>query len=133
MAATLSDAGVEPGDVDYINAHGTSTPANDSAETAAVKGVFGEHAYELVLGSTKSMIGHTLGASGAIEAVIAALVCQRGVIPPTINFEEADPECDLEYAHAGPIERDVRIAISNSFGFGGHNVCLAVGRWDHEG
>jgi 3-oxoacyl-[acyl-carrier-protein] synthase II len=133
MAAALNDAGVEPSDVDYINAHGTSTPANDSAETAAVKGVFGEHAYELVLGSTKSMIGHTLGASGAIEAVIAALVCQRGVVPPTINFEEADPECDLEYAHAGAIERDVRIAISNSFGFGGHNVCLAVGRWDEEG
>ena len=132
MVAALHDAGVEKGDVDYINAHGTSTPANDSAETAAVKGVFGDHAYDLVLGSTKSMIGHTLGASGAIESVIAALACQRGIIPPTINFEEADPECDLNYAHGGVIERDVQVAISNSFGFGGHNVCLAVRRWHEE-
>jgi 3-oxoacyl-[acyl-carrier-protein] synthase II len=132
MVAALRDAGVQADDVDYINAHGTSTPANDSAETAAVKGVFGDHAYDLVLGSTKSMIGHTLGASGAIEGVIAALVCQRGIIPPTINFEEADPECDLNYAHGGVIERDVEVAISNSFGFGGHNVCLAVRRWNEQ-
>jgi 3-oxoacyl-[acyl-carrier-protein] synthase II len=132
MALALEDAGIRPEQVDYINAHGTSTPANDSAETAAVKGVFGDHAYDLVLGSSKSMTGHTLGASGAIEGTIAALVCQRSVIPPTINFEEADPECDLEYAHGGPIEREVKYAISNSFGFGGHNVCLAVKRWNGD-
>jgi len=132
MEHALDDAGFAPTDIDYINAHGTSTPANDSAETAAVKAVFGDHAYELVIGSTKSMTGHTLGAAGAIEGVISALACQRGLIPPTINFETSDPECDLEYAHAGPIERPVRAALTNSFGFGGHNVCLAVKRWDGE-
>jgi beta-ketoacyl-acyl-carrier-protein synthase II len=126
----LADADIDPEDVDYINAHGTSTPANDSTETAAIKAVFGEHARDLVVGSTKSMIGHTLGAAGAIEGVISALVCQHGVIPPTINFEIADPECDLDYAHGGPVERPVEMSISNSFGFGGHNVCLAIRRWD---
>jgi 3-oxoacyl-[acyl-carrier-protein] synthase II len=130
MREALADAGLEPEDVGYINAHGTSTPANDSTETAAVKAVFGEHARELVMGSTKSMIGHTLGAAGAIEGVISALVCQRGVIPPTINFEVADPECDLDYAHGGLVERPVAVSISNSFGFGGHNVCLAIRRWE---
>jgi len=130
MRYALEDGGIDPAEVDYINAHGTSTPANDSAETAAVKAVFGEHAYELVIGSTKSMTGHTLGAAGAIEGVIAALACQRGLIPPTINFEQADPECDLDYAHAGVVEREVRVALTNSFGFGGHNVCLAVRRWE---
>lgn len=132
MEYALRDAGLETTDVDYINAHGTSTPANDSAETAAVKSVFGEHAHELVIGSTKSMTGHTLGAAGAIEGVISAMVCARGVIPPTINFETPDPECDLEYAHGGAIERPVRAALTNSFGFGGHNVCLALRRWDGE-
>ncbi len=130
MEHALADAELSPTDVDYINAHGTSTEANDSAETTAVKRVMGERAYELVIGSTKSMTGHTLGASGAIEAVISALVCRAGVIPPTINFEEADPACDLDYAHGGPVERPVRVALTNSFGFGGHNVCLAIRRWD---
>ena len=130
MRYALEDGGIDPAEVDYLNAHGTSTPANDSAETAAVKAVFGEHAYELVISSTKSMTGHTLGAAGAIEGVIAALACQRGLIPPTINFEQADPECDLDYAHAGVVEREVRVALTNSFGFGGHNVCLAVRRWE---
>jgi len=130
MRYALADGGIDPTAVDYINAHGTSTPANDSAETAAVKAVFGDHAYELVIGSTKSMTGHTLGAAGAIEGVIAALACQRGLIPPTINFEEADQECDLDYAHGGVVEREVRVALTNSFGFGGHNVCLAVRRWE---
>ena len=130
MEQALADADAEPTDVDYINAHGTSTPANDSSETAAVKSVFGDHAYRLVLGSTKSMTGHTLGAAGAIEGAISALVCERGVIPPTINFEEADPECDLEYAHGGAIERPVKVALTSSFGFGGHNVCLAIRRSD---
>ena len=126
MQAALRDAGAEPTDVDYINAHGTSTPMNDMNETAAVKAVFGEHAYKLVMGSTKSMTGHLLGAAGAVETVISTLVCHNGVIPPTINFSEPDPACDLDYAHNRKVERTVNLAISNSFGFGGHNVCLAV-------
>ncbi len=129
MRLALEDAGAAPGDVDYINAHGTSTPANDSTETAAVKAVFGDAAYDMVMGSTKSMTGHLLGAAGGLEAVISALVCRHGKIPPTINFEVADPECDLEYAHGGMIEQEVELALTNSFGFGGHNVCLAIRRW----
>ncbi|MFV1985822.1 MAG: beta-ketoacyl-ACP synthase II [Gemmatimonadota bacterium] len=132
MEHALADARLRPEDIQYINAHGTSTPANDSSETAAIKSVFGDHAGELVVGSTKSMTGHTLGASGAIEAAISALVCRHGVIPPTINCHEPDPACDLEYAHGGRIERPVRAALTNSFGFGGHNVCLAITRWDDE-
>jgi 3-oxoacyl-[acyl-carrier-protein] synthase II len=129
IRAALEDAGIGVGDVDYINAHGTSTPANDLNETLAVKAVFGERAYDLVMGSTKSMTGHLLGAAGAVEAVISALVAQRGRIPPTINFSTPDPELDLNYAHNRVIEREVEFAISNSFGFGGHNVCLVVRRW----
>src|SRR5690625_26326 len=129
MRLALEDAGVEPEEVDYINAHGTSTPANDMNETLAVKAVFGDHAYDLVMGSTKSMTGHLLGAAGAVETVISLLACQNGVIPPTINFSTPDPDCDLNYAHNERVEREVEIAISNSFGFGGHNVCLAVKRW----
>lgn len=132
MRAALEDAGLKPTDVDYINAHGTSTPANDVNETLAVKAVFGDYAYELVMGSTKSMTGHLLGAAGAVEAAISVLVTRHGVIPPTINFTEPDPQCDLNYAHKGKIERPVKVAISNSFGFGGHNVCLAFRRWDGE-
>lgn len=129
MRAALEDAGIGAGDVDYINAHGTSTPANDLNETLAVKAVFGERAYDLVMGSTKSMTGHLLGAAGAVEAVISALVTQRGRIPPTINFSTPDPELDLDYGHNRVTEREVEYAISNSFGFGGHNVCLVVRRW----
>jgi len=132
MEQALDDAGVDPTDIGYINAHGTSTPANDVSETKAIKDVLGDHAYSIVVGSTKSMTGHTLGAAGAIEGAISALVCRHGLIPPTINFEEADPECDLEYAHGGVIEREVEVALSNSFGFGGHNVCLAVRRWNGD-
>ncbi|MCY3601355.1 MAG: beta-ketoacyl-ACP synthase II [Gemmatimonadetes bacterium] len=132
MEQALDDAGLDPSDVGYINAHGTSTPANDVSETKAIKDVLGDHAYSIVVGSTKSMTGHTLGAAGAIEGAISALVCRRGIIPPTINFEEADPECDLEYAHGGVLEREVEVALSNSFGFGGHNVCLAVRRWNGD-
>jgi 3-oxoacyl-[acyl-carrier-protein] synthase II len=132
MEYALQDAGLRPEDIQYINAHGTSTSANDSSETAAIKAVFGDHASELVVGSTKSMTGHTLGAAGAIEGAISAMVCARGLIPPTINFHEPDPACDLEYAHSGPVERPVKAALTNSFGFGGHNVCLAVSRWEGE-
>ena len=132
MEQALDDGGLDPTDIGYINAHGTSTPANDVSETKAIKDVLGDHAYSIVVGSTKSMTGHTLGAAGAIEGAISALVCRRGIIPPTINFEEADPECDLEYAHGGVMEREVEVALSNSFGFGGHNVCLAVRRWNGD-
>jgi 3-oxoacyl-[acyl-carrier-protein] synthase II len=132
MRAALRDARLETTDVDYINAHGTSTPANDLNETLAVKSVFGEHAYKLVMGSTKSMTGHLLGAAGAVETVISTLVCRNGVIPPTINFSTPDPELDLNYAHNTKLERSVAVAISNSFGFGGHNVCLAFQRWSGE-
>ena len=130
MRQALEDAAIGPADVDYINAHGTSTPMNDVNETAAVKTVFGEHAYDLVMGSTKSMTGHLLGAAGAVEGVISTLVCREGLIPPTINFSTPDPECDLNYAHNARVERSVMYAATNSFGFGGHNVCLVVKRWD---
>ena len=129
MRAVLAGAGLQPSDVDYINAHGTSTPINDLNETLAVKAVFGDAAHRLVMGSTKSMTGHLLGAAGAVEAVICTRVCQDGVIPPTINFTTPDPACDLDYAHNRRVEREVNVALSNSFGFGGHNVCLAIARW----
>jgi 3-oxoacyl-[acyl-carrier-protein] synthase II len=129
MRAALRCAGAAPEDVAYINAHGTSTPANDVNETMAIKTAFGEHAQKLIVGSTKSMTGHTLGAAGGLEAVITALVCRDGVIPPTINYSEPDPDCDLNYATDGKVERQVDLALSNSFGFGGHNVSVAIRRW----
>ena len=130
MRLALEDAGLRAGDVNYINAHGTSTPQNDTAETAAVKAVLGEHAYDVVVGSTKSMTGHLLGAAGAMETVICVMACRTGRIPPTINFSERDDTCDLDYAHDGMVERPVTVALNNSFGFGGHNVCLAIGRYE---
>ncbi len=130
MRLALKEAGADVAEVDYVNAHGTSTPANDRNETAAIKTALGDRAYEIVVGSTKSMTGHTLGAAGGVEAVISALVCRTGKIPPTINFHERDPDCDLDYATEGMVERPVRLALSNSFGFGGHNVCLALRRFD---
>jgi 3-oxoacyl-[acyl-carrier-protein] synthase II len=132
MRIALADAGESTDAVDYINAHGTSTPANDMNETAAIKAVFGEHAYRLVVGSTKSMTGHTLGAAGGVEGIISSMVVRHGVIPPTINYSVPDPECDLDYATAGPVERPVRVALSNSFGFGGHNVALVIRRWEEQ-
>ncbi|HEX9108454.1 MAG TPA: beta-ketoacyl-ACP synthase II [Longimicrobiales bacterium] len=130
MRRALADGGIGVEDVQYINAHGTSTPMNDLNETLAIKAVFGDAASRLVVGSTKSMTGHQLGAAGAVEAVICALVVQTGKIPPTINFSEQDPACDLDYAHNRMVEKDVRIALSNSFGFGGHNVTLAIGQFE---
>ena len=130
MRAALREAKADPSEVDYVNAHGTSTPLNDSNETRAIKNVLGERAREIVVGSTKSMTGHTLGAAGAIEGVITALACRTGKIPPTINFHERDPECDLDYATGGMRERPMAVALSNSSGFGGHNVSLAFRRWD---
>jgi 3-oxoacyl-[acyl-carrier-protein] synthase II len=130
MRAALHDAGLAPAEVDYINAHGTSTQQNDTNETAAIKKVLGEHAYRVVVGSTKSMTGHLLGAAGGLEAVICAKVCCEGKIPPTINYQTPDPTCDLDYAPNRMVERPVNVALSNSFGFGGHNVCLAIRRWE---
>jgi 3-oxoacyl-[acyl-carrier-protein] synthase II len=129
MRMALEYAGATNEDVGYVNAHGTSTMA-DAIETFAIKAVLGDHAYKTVVGSTKSMTGHLLGAAGALEAIACIQVCRTGKIPPTINFSVPDPECDLEYGHGGMIERPVSLALSNSFGFGGHNACLAIRRWD---
>ena len=124
MKATLKDAGVSPETVDYINAHGTSTKYGDELETAAIKTVFKDHAYKLSVSSTKSMTGHLLGAAGGVETVIAILSVQNNVIPPTINLDNPDPECDLDYVPHRPRYRNVECALSNSFGFGGTNACL---------
>ncbi len=132
MRMAMDDAGVSAEDVDYINAHGTSTIANDRNETAAIKQVLGDSAYSVIVGSTKSMTGHLLGAAGGVEAVITALVCQQGRIPSTINLTDPDPDCDLDYGHHGVVERPVEVALSNSFGFGGHNAWLAIRAWGGE-
>ncbi len=132
MRMAMDDAGVSAEDVDYINAHGTSTLANDRTETAAIKQVLGDSAYSVIVGSTKSMTGHLLGAAGGVEAVITALVCQQGRIPSTINLTDPDPDCDLDYGRHGVVERPVEVALSNSFGFGGHNACLAIRAWGGE-
>jgi len=130
MRACLADGGIDPKDVGYINAHGTSTEQGDIAETEAVKAVFGELARTLVFGSTKSMTGHLLGAAGALEFAVALLSATCGAIPPTINQFNPDPRCDLECAPNRKVERRVDVALSNSFGFGGHNVTLGVRRWN---
>jgi 3-oxoacyl-[acyl-carrier-protein] synthase II len=125
VAVALKDAGLNPGQVDYINAHGTSTPINDPTETAAIKKTLGEHAYKVAVSSTKSMTGHLLGGAGGIEAVASAMVIARDRIPPTINLENPDPECDLDYVPNHSRAQTVNVVLSNSFGFGGHNVTLA--------
>ncbi len=124
MKLALEDAGIKPEEVDYINAHGTSTPLNDKTETLAIKQLFGEHAYKLKISSNKSMIGHLLGAAAAVEAVATVKTIETGVIPPTINLENPDPECDLDYVPNKAIEHPVRVAMSNAFGFGGTNATL---------
>jgi 3-oxoacyl-[acyl-carrier-protein] synthase II len=130
MKMALSSAGLQPTDIDYINAHGTSTSLNDKFETCAIRQVFGDHASKVAISSTKSMTGHLLGASGAIECVASALAITDGCIPPTINYEDPDPECDLEYTPNTSIKKTVRYAMSNSFGFGGHNACLILGKYE---
>ena len=124
MRAAIKDAGISPEEVDYINAHGTSTPLGDKAETQAIKAVFKDHAYQLKLSSTKSSLGHSLGASGGIEAVILCKTIQDSLIAPTINYTTPDPDCDLDYTPNTAATCDVNIAMSNSFGFGGHNACI---------
>jgi len=128
MSRALESAGVEPEQVDYVNAHGTATPQGDIAETKAIKQVFGDHAYDLTVSSTKSMIGHLFGAAGAIEALVCAKAIHEGVIPPTINLEEPDPECDLDYVPNEAREAKVDVALSNAMGLGGHNACVLLGR-----
>ncbi|HEU6449968.1 MAG TPA: beta-ketoacyl-ACP synthase II [Gemmatimonadaceae bacterium] len=129
MLAAMKDAGLSPEMVQYVNAHGTSTPANDLNETRAIKDAFGEAVGQLNVSSTKSSTGHMLGAAGAVEFLITALAVQDGKLPPTINYRTPDPECDLDYTPNVAVERDVTAAISNSFGFGGHNVALALKRY----
>ena len=124
MRIALEDAGVKPEEVDYINAHGTSTPLNDKVETMAIKQLFKDHAYKLKVSSNKSMIGHLLGAAGAVEAVATVKTIEEGIVPPTINLENPDPECDLDYVPNEAVRQEVRVALSNSFGFGGTNACL---------
>ena len=129
MRRALKDAGLEPSGVQYINAHGTSTPANDLNETKAIKAVFGSHAAGVNVSSTKGATGHMLGAAGAVEFVLGTLAIQHNIIPPTINYETPDPQCDLDYTPNTPVQRRVDAVLSNSFGFGGHNVCLAIRRF----
>ena len=130
MSAALSDAGLDPGDVDYINAHGTSTRLNDVNETNAIKTVFGDHSRKIPVSSTKSMTGHMLGAAGGVEAAICALAIRDGVVPPTINLFETDPECDLDYVPHEARDGEINVALSNSYGFGGTNVSVALGSFD---
>lgn len=132
MRMALQNAGLTVNDIDYINAHGTSTPLNDKSETAAIKTVFGEAAYHIPVSSTKSMTGHLLGAAGALEAIIATLVIQHHLLPPTINYETPDPECDLDYVPNTARPAQVRHVMSNSFGFGGHNATIILSRFEEN-
>lgn len=130
MKWSLQDAGVSTAGVDYINAHGTGTPVNDASETFAIKKLFGERAYEIPVSSSKSVLGHAMGGTGAIEAIFSLLAVKDGVIPPTWNYETADPDCDLDYVPNAPRQGNLRTAMSNSFGLGGQNACLVVGKYD---
>ncbi len=129
MQWALADANLNPADIDYINAHGTSTALNDSTETRAIKKVFGDQAYKIPISSTKSMLGHAMGASGALEAIVCAQAIQHGWLPPTINYETPDPECDLDYVPNQPRQVSVDTTLSNSFGLGGQNACLVLKRY----
>jgi 3-oxoacyl-(acyl-carrier-protein) synthase len=124
LKIAIEDAHLRINDVDYINAHGTSTPHNDKNETTAIKNLFGDRAYNISISSTKSMTGHLLGAAGAVEAITSILAIDYGIIPPTINYEFPDPECDLNYTPNVAVKKEIKVALSNTFGFGGHNATL---------
>jgi 3-oxoacyl-[acyl-carrier-protein] synthase II len=130
MQAALDDAGLAPEEIDYINAHGTSTPLNDRTETHAIRRVFGKHAYKVPVSSTKSMVGHLMGAAGTVEAIACTKSLETGVLHPTINYETPDPDCDLDYVPNEARETHPRTVLSNSFGFGGHNATLILRRWE---
>ncbi len=130
MQIAIRDAGIQPSDIGYINAHGTSTPYNDRTETQAVKAVFGDAAYKIPMSSTKSMTGHLLGAAGAVEAIICAKALEEGFLPPTIGYKEPDPDCDLDYLTDGGRKADIRYALSNSLGFGGHNASVCLKKYE---
>jgi len=130
MKMALENAGLKPEDIGYINAHGTSTPYNDKFETLAIKEVFGDHAYNLTVSSTKSMTGHLLGAAGGVEAIFTIMAIKEGIIPPTINYETPDPDCDLDYAPNQAKKKELRAAMSNSLGFGGHNATLVFKKYE---
>ncbi|MCM3716227.1 beta-ketoacyl-ACP synthase II [Halalkalibacter oceani] len=130
MSQAIADAGLEPTDIDYVNAHGTSTPYNDKFETMALKTVFGEHAHQLAVSSTKSMTGHLLGAAGAVEAIFSVKALQEGIIPPTINYVNPDPDCDLDYVPNEARRAELRAVLSNSLGFGGHNATLIFKKYE---
>ncbi len=130
MKMALEEANISPQDVDYINAHGTSTPYNDEFETLAIKKVLKDHAYSVAISSTKSMTGHLLGAAGGLEAAVCALSIDFGITPPTINLDNPDPQCDLDYVPHKSRKMEIKVALSNSLGFGGHNVCLAFKKWE---
>ena len=128
MSNALRDAKLDPTTMDYINAHGTSTPLGDKAETVALKSVYGDHARNVAISSTKGSLGHALGASGGIEMILTVLAVSKNIIPPTINLENPDPDCDLNYTPNVPAEREVTTAMNNSFGFGGHNASIICGK-----
>ena len=130
MKNALKSAGITTVDVDHINMHGTSTPLGDIAETNSIKKVFGNHAYKMNLNSTKSMTGHTLGAAGAIESLAVILALYHGIVPPTINLDNQDPQCDLNYTANTPVARELNFALNNAFGFGGHNSTLVFKRYE---
>jgi 3-oxoacyl-[acyl-carrier-protein] synthase II len=133
MQAALKDSGLSIDDIDYINAHGTATPVNDAMETKAIKDVFGKRAYSIGVSSTKSMHAHTLGAAGALEGIVSVLALQHGFMPPTINYQESDPQCDLDYVTSGSRSATLRAVLSNSFAFGGNNTTVIFGRYSGKG
>ena len=130
MRRAIADAGLQPQDIGYINAHATATPTGDPAEVVAIKRVFGPHAYKIPVNATKSMIGHLLGAAGAVEAIATIMTIQEGILHPTINYEHPDPDCDLDCVPNEARRAQVDIALSNSFGFGGQNACLVFRSWE---